>query len=73
MEKNPEKDSCPKGYLLTFNVQCKNNFGTLVRSAAAFNIDELFIVDSKNQKKPNTFGSQGTAKKSVFRYFDKLK
>jgi tRNA G18 (ribose-2'-O)-methylase SpoU len=63
--------------MLMFNVQKQKNFGNLVRSAAAFNVAEVFIVDgggsSQGKKKMRTFGSQGTHMKTDFRYFDGLK
>jgi len=63
--------------MLMFNVQKQKNFGNLVRSAAAFNVKEVFIVDGgaagKSKKKMRTFGSQGTHTKTDFRYFDGLK
>ena len=50
---------CPQAYMLMFNVQKQKNFGNLVRSAAAFNVSEVFIVDggSSSKKKMRTFGS----------------
>lgn len=52
---------CPQSYMLMFNVQKQKNFGNLVRSAAAFNVNEVFIVDGgavgKSKKKMRTFGS----------------
>jgi tRNA G18 (ribose-2'-O)-methylase SpoU len=63
--------------MLMFNVQKQKNFGNLVRSAAAFNVSEVFIIDGgaagKGKKKMRTFGSQGTHTKTNFRYFDGLK
>ena len=32
------EEARPKAYLIIFNIQKKKNLGTLVRSAAAFNI-----------------------------------
>ena len=69
---------CPQAYMLMFNVQKQKNFGNLVRSAAAFNVKEVFIVDGgtasdSKKKKLRTFGSQGTHTKTDFRYFDGLK
>ena len=63
---------CPQAYMLMFNVQKQKNFGNLVRSAAAFNVSEVFVVDG-GSKKLRTFGSQGTHTKTNFRYFDGLK
>lgn len=68
--------NCPQSYMLMFNVQKQKNFGNLVRSAAAFNVNEVFIVDggsSNSKKKMRTFGSQGTHMKTNFRYFEGLK
>ena len=62
--------------MLMFNVQKQKNFGNLVRSAAAFNVAEVFIVDggsSAGKKKLRTFGSQGTHLKTEFTHFDGLK
>lgn len=51
MEKNQ-----PKGYMLMFNIAKHKNFGTIVRSAAAFGLQEVFLVD-QNHKKMSKFGS----------------
>lgn len=60
--------------MLMFNIQKQKNFGTLVRSAAAFNLSEVFVVEGQpTKKKMATFGSQGTANKTSFRYFYDLK
>ena len=58
-----------KGYMLMFNIQKQKNFGTIIRSAAAFGIDEVFLVGA-NHKKMTTFGSQGTANKTNYKIFD---
>ncbi len=58
--------------MLMFNIQKQKNFGTIIRSAAAFGIDEVFLVGT-NHKKMTTFGSQGTANKTNYRIFDQLK
>eukprot|EP00347_Sterkiella_histriomuscorum_P002329 403368571 len=64
----------PQSYLLMFNVQKQKNFGTLIRSAAAFNVKQVFIIDSQPTKKRlSCFGSQGTATKTNFQYFGGLK
>jgi tRNA G18 (ribose-2'-O)-methylase SpoU len=55
--------------MLMFNIQKQKNFGTIIRSAAAFGIDEVFLVGT-NHKKMTTFGSQGTANKTNYRIFD---
>lgn len=42
--------------MLMFNIQKQKNFGTIVRSAAAFGLNEVFLVDA-NHKKMSKFGS----------------
>ncbi len=57
-----------------FNIQKAKNFGTVIRSAAAFNIQEIFLVEPPGKKnKIATFGSQGTADKMATRFFNSLK
>ena len=41
---------CPKSYLLHFNIGKAKNFGTLVRSSAAFGVSEIFVVDKSGKK-----------------------
>ena len=56
--------------MLMFNIQKAKNFGTIIRSAAAFNLQEVFLVEAANKKnKIATFGSQGTATKMDMRFF----
>ena len=62
----------PKGYMLIFNIQKQKNFGTIVRSAAAFGLEEVFLVDANHKKMPK-FGSQGTADKMNYTMFESLK
>ena len=50
------KESMPKGYMLMFNIGKQKNFGTILRSAAAFGLSEVFMVDA-NHKKLSKFGS----------------
>ena len=45
-----------KGYMLMFNIQKQKNFGTIIRSAAAFGLQEVFLVDANHKKMPK-FGS----------------
>ena len=53
-----------------FNIQKAKNFGTILRSAAAFNLEEVFLVEPAGKKnKISTFGSQGTATKMDMRFF----
>ena len=63
----------PKAYMLMFNIQKAKNFGTIVRSAAAFNLSEVFLVETLGKKnKISTFGSQGTATKMDMRFFTSI-
>ena len=67
-------DTRPQAYMLMFNVSKQKNFGNIVRSAAAFNLKKVFIVENKPTKKRlRTFGSQGTASKTDFEFFGNLK
>ena len=70
-----ETATCPKGYMLMFNISKSKNFGTIIRSAAAFNLAEVYIVEktAKKKSKISTFGSQGTSNKMDMRFFDSLK
>ena len=70
-----ESSTCPKGYMLMFNIGKAKNFGTIVRSAAAFNLNEIFLVEppGKKNKISSSFGSQGTNTKMASRYFNTLK
>ena len=53
-----ESNSLPKAYMLMFNISKAKNFGTIVRSAAAFNISEIFLVEPPGKKnKIAAFGS----------------
>jgi tRNA G18 (ribose-2'-O)-methylase SpoU len=63
----------PKAYLFLHNIAKKNNFGTILRSAAAFNFDTVFYVssrpDSKKQRVLDSFsfhGNKGTLSKMQF-------
>ena len=47
----------PKAYMLMFNISKAKNFGTIVRSAAAFNLEEVFLVEGAKRSKLSTFGS----------------
>ena len=62
----------PKAYMLMFNISKQKNFGTIVRSAAAFGLEEVFMIDV-NHKKMSKFGSQGTCDKMNYRVFQNLK
>ena len=59
--------------MLMFNIQKAKNFGTIIRSAAAMNVQEVFLVEPPGKKnKIATFGSQGTATKMNMRFFPSL-
>jgi len=59
----------PKSYLLLFNVGKRQNWGSLLRSACAFGVSEVFVVGAK---KLSTFGNQGTTTHAQLRHFDTL-
>jgi tRNA G18 (ribose-2'-O)-methylase SpoU len=59
----------PKSYLVLHNVAKNHNVGMLLRSAAAFNVSEVIVVGSR---KLPTFGSQGTAKRHIYRQLGSL-
>lgn len=69
----PGEDGCapaaPDSYLLLFNVGKRQNWGTLLRSAGAFGVSEVYVVGAK---KLQTFGNQGTADATPQRNFDSL-
>ena len=74
LQQNQQNQNCPKGYMLMFNIQKAKNFGTIIRSAAAFNLSEIFLVEPPGKKnKITAFGSQGTATKMPTRFFDSIK
>ena len=57
-------------YLLIYNISKKQNIGTLIRSASAFNIKKVLVLGSNKKILKKFFGSQGTVKKTEFVYFD---
>jgi len=59
-------------YLLIYNLQSKNNVGTLIRSASAFNCKKIFVIGENKKILKKFFGSQGTIKKMEFEYFENL-
>ena len=65
-----DNDCVPKSYLLVYNVGKRQNFGQLLRSAAAFGVTAIFIVGAE---KLSTFGNQGTTLHCEFRHFDDIK
>ena len=59
--------------MLMFNIQKAKNFGTVIRSAAAFDVAEVYMVETAVKKsKVSTFGDQGTANKMAIRTFASL-
>ena len=61
--------SAPASYLLLHNVGKKQNWGTLLRSAAAFGVTDVLVVGGK---KVQLHGNQGTSCHAKFRMFDTL-
>jgi tRNA G18 (ribose-2'-O)-methylase SpoU len=58
-----------KCYLIIHNVAKNHNVGTIVRSAAAMNVSEIWVA---GKRKLASFGNQGTAKRLVYRNFGNL-
>jgi tRNA G18 (ribose-2'-O)-methylase SpoU len=56
-----------KCFLVIYNVSKKHNVGSIIRSAAAMNVSEVWVI---GKKKLASFGNQGTAKRVVYRFFD---
>mmetsp|Transcript_44957 Transcript_44957/g.106764 ORF Transcript_44957/g.106764 Transcript_44957/m.106764 type:complete len:241 (+) Transcript_44957:54-776(+) len=59
----------PASYVLLNNVSKRQNFGTLLRSATAFGVSEVFVVGAK---KLSTHGNQGTTTHVTLTHFDTL-
>jgi len=59
-----------KSYLLIYNVGKRQNFGQLLRSAAAFGVSAVFVIGAE---KLSTFGNQGTTLHCEFRHFADIK
>ncbi len=60
----------PSFYLLIYNISKLKNVGTLIRSANAFGVKQIFILGSDKKILKKFFGSQGTVNKSDFLFFD---
>ena len=58
-----------KCYLIIHNVAKKHNVGSIIRSAAAMGVTEIWVV---GKRKIASFGNQGTAKRVVYRNFGSL-
>lgn len=78
---NHPTPSQPKFYLLLHNVTKPKNFGMLLRSAAAFNCDKIFVISkSEEQTKKSKlfaqfklgFGDKGTALKLDYEVFTSI-
>lgn len=65
-----ENESHYNFYLLITSVYGKNNSGTLIRSASAFNCKKIFILGKNKKILKKFFGSQGTVKKMQFEFFE---
>lgn len=71
-----ENDKPYDFYLLIYNLQSKHNVGTLIRSAAAFNVKKIIVLGENKKVLKKFFGSQGTVKKVEFLFlndFEELK
>ena len=62
----------PKFYLLIYNISKSKNIGTLIRSASAFGVNQIFVVGNDKKVLKKFFGSQGTVQKSNFLFFDSI-
>ena len=71
MEINENK-SKNKFYLLITSVYGKNNSGTLIRSASAFNCEKIFILGKDKKILKKFFGDHGTVKKMHFEFFESI-
>lgn len=60
----------PKFYVLIYNLSKAKNIGTLIRSASAFGCSQIFVLGSDKKVLKKFYGSQGTAQKSEFVFFD---
>ena len=58
-----------KCFLIIYNVSKKHNVGSIIRSASAMNVNEVWVL---GKKKISAFGNQGTAKRVVYRFFDNV-
>lgn len=67
-----ENESHYNFYLLITSVYGKNNSGTLIRSASAFNCKKIFILGKNKKILKKFFGSQGTVKKMKFEFFETI-
>ena len=57
--------------VLFYNVAKQSNVGPMIRTAAAFGINEILVSGKNNAKSPRTkFGAKGTDKKMRFSYYD---
>jgi tRNA(Leu) C34 or U34 (ribose-2'-O)-methylase TrmL len=62
----------PDFYLLIYNIAKSKNIGTLIRSASAFGVKQIFILGQNKKVIKKFFGSQGTINKSEFLFFDDI-
>ena len=72
-----KEEDCNKNtydfYLLIYNISKKNNIGTLIRSASAFNVKKVLVLGENKKVLKKFFGSQGTVKKTEFLFFEDSK
>lgn len=60
----------PSFFILIYNISKLKNIGTLIRSANAFGVKQIFILGENKKILKKFFGSQGTVNKSDFLFFD---
>ena len=62
----------PRFYLILINVSKKNNVGTILRSASAFNVSGILCVGARKRRDVTTFGAHGADRRCAFFFFDTL-
>mmetsp|Transcript_66102 Transcript_66102/g.123302 ORF Transcript_66102/g.123302 Transcript_66102/m.123302 type:complete len:242 (-) Transcript_66102:20-745(-) len=67
--KEPLTRARAESYVLLNNISKRQNFGTLLRSASAFGVAEVFVVGAK---KLSTHGNQGTTSHVRLTHFETL-
>ena len=62
-----------KQFMLMFNIDKAKSFGSILRQSAAFNVAEIWLVESPGEKvRMHTHGCRGTADKTTFRILTDL-
>lgn len=67
-----KKQSSNEFYVLIYNISKAKNIGTLIRSACAFGVKQIFVLGTDKKIMKKFFGSQGTVQKVEFKFFENL-